>query len=193
VTSEPVTTLVIDPKLKTPHAYLENGCPTQALSIMEADPTWVKKTDRNRQTPLHIAARYGHLDVIRWLLANGADVNARAYNNFTALHFAREPEVVKILLAHQSDVNASSVGRTRLQEAAEYYARCEEIPVSRAELDKALAVTRLLIDAGADYDIRSACLLGDIKRIRHLLENKRLARDKSKVPPIFMRVFGKSG
>ena len=38
--------------------------------------------------PLHICARYGHLEVARALIEAGADVNAKKDNGETPLHFS---------------------------------------------------------------------------------------------------------
>ena len=51
-------------------------------------------------TALMVAARYGHLEVVKVLLAKGADVNAKDNAGNTALMVAAKyghPEVVKIL------------------------------------------------------------------------------------------------
>ncbi len=41
-----------------------------------------------RKTPLHVAAEFGHTDVIRLLLEHKADINSRTAMGFTPLHFA---------------------------------------------------------------------------------------------------------
>ena len=83
--SQPTKLLLVDAKLHTPHEYLWANCPKQALKIIQADRTWISKIDENNHTPLHLAARFGFVEVARWLLTHGADVNARAYNEFTPL------------------------------------------------------------------------------------------------------------
>ncbi|MBI3411362.1 MAG: hypothetical protein HY040_23800 [Planctomycetes bacterium] len=93
---------VVNPKLTTPHDYLWNQCPKQALKMMQADKTWINKKDPEYScTPLHHASRFGFVDVVEWMLANGADVDARAYNNFSPLYFADEPQVVRSILRHK--------------------------------------------------------------------------------------------
>lgn len=40
----------------------------------------------NFQTPLHIASVKGHLDLVKLLVSNGADIHAKAFDGRTALH-----------------------------------------------------------------------------------------------------------
>ncbi len=77
VEGQAVKVRVIDPKLTTPHQYLWNQCPRQVLKMMKADRTWINKKDpEGRCTPLDHASRFGFVEVVEWLLANGADVDA---------------------------------------------------------------------------------------------------------------------
>jgi ankyrin repeat protein len=60
-------------------------------------------------TPLHAAARYGVADIVKLLLAKGANPNAVTEYLDTPLHMAAEygqTTVAKILIAHGADVNA---------------------------------------------------------------------------------------
>ena len=49
-------------------------------------------------TPLHIATKYGHLKVVRLLLAKGIDPNVEGKNCLTALHVATHYNHVAIAL-----------------------------------------------------------------------------------------------
>ncbi len=176
VTSEPLKVLVTDAKLRTPQEYLWAGFPKQALKIVQADRQWIDRQDDMQRTPLHLAARFGYIEVVRWLLSNGADVNARCYNRFTPLHMAKEPEVVRMLLAHKADVEARGASGTALQQAAGDYAHLGRYSKYASERDKARAITKILLGAGAEYDMLSACYLGDLDRVRVLAADKPQAR-----------------
>ena len=57
----------------------------------------------NRTTPLMMAARYGHSDVVNLLLEEGADASVKNEKGLTAMDFAREggrPAVAEAIAAH---------------------------------------------------------------------------------------------
>jgi ankyrin repeat protein len=174
VNSEAFRTLVVDPKLNTPHEYLWSDCPKQALAMIKADRTWIDKKDDDSRTPLHLAARFGFVEVVRWLLSHDADVAARAYNEFTPLLLTKHPDVIRLLLQHGADVNATGAGGTALQKSAHDFASFQKTDSIR---DNRWIITRMLLDAGAEYDIRSAVCLGDAERVRVLLADEQQALD----------------
>jgi hypothetical protein len=116
--SAPIKALLVDPRLRTPHEYLLEQCPKQALKMIQADRTWMTKRDEQQCTPLHHAARFGFVEVVRWMLANGADVNARGPNQCTPLHVAavcNQGKMVRFLLDEGADRDArTKKGQTPL-------------------------------------------------------------------------------
>ena len=57
------------------------------------------------------ACRDGHLEIVKLLADNGADINAKNNNGGTALMFASHAgklEVVKFLLGNDADANAKA-------------------------------------------------------------------------------------
>lgn len=166
VESSPVTVLVVNPKLKTPHDYIWNDCPRQALKVLKSDPAWIGRTDAMQCTPLHHAARFGPLEVVVWLVENGADVNARCYNQFTPLYFAAafgKLETVKYLIKKGANLEAPSNGGTPIQAAAQ---------------SKNADIVQALLDAGASYDLETAISRTDEEGVRALLQkNPALARN----------------
>ena len=96
----------------------------------------------NAGLPIHYASRAGRADVIRLFLRHNADVNATNNRNYTQLHWASrmgDPVVVQILLANRADINAVSDDGT---------------PLYLASRDARLEVVRLLLERGADLNIR---------------------------------------
>ncbi len=181
---------IVASTINTPHKHLENGIPGRALEIMRADRKWIMRTDSYSRTPLHVAARYGHIRVVKWLLENGANVNATAYNGFTPLHLASDPEVVGLILAKrpalldQLDVQR----RTPFQDAADKFVDAHE---GRPELydDKQRQERKEIIDhyfrAGVEYDILTAIYLNDIKRVKRILKRSpQLADDFQNESPL---------
>lgn len=175
---EPIKAKVVNRELETPHEYLFYRCPKQALKVMKADHSWIHKRDQDRETPLHVAATGDFTDVAKWLITNGADVNATAYNNFTPLHFAKTPEMVELLLEHGADVEARSVPKTALQRAAGRYAHLQQRGEYAAELDRLRRIMRALVKNGAEFDLLSACYLGNVQRVKALAKQRVHARDK---------------
>ncbi len=56
----------------------------------------IHHADEKKHTLLHEAARHGHVDIVRFLLACGVHVDATDDNGTTALHFARFSLLLKI-------------------------------------------------------------------------------------------------
>ena len=75
-----------------------------------------------QSTPMHIAARIDHKEIVELLIANGADVNAEEKMGGTPLHYAAttaQKEIVELLIANGGDVNAKDKdGDTPLHGAA---------------------------------------------------------------------------
>ncbi len=67
-------------------------------------------------TPLMYAVQWKDVPIINLLLKNGADVSIKDKEGNTALHFARTPEVAKILLEADADPSITNAqGLTPLQ------------------------------------------------------------------------------
>lgn len=101
---------------------------------------------RARNDPMHLDAMRllnDQLETIKLFLANGADVNARDNDNFSALHWAAwasRSDIADILLNNGADKNArNKFGDTPLHEAADV---------------GAIEVVKLLVDRGAEINIK---------------------------------------
>ncbi len=93
-------------------ALVEKAANLQALS-----------TNENRNTPLHAAVANHQTNLVRMLLAAGADVDAKTGAGWTALHtaaFIGDRVIAEILLAHDPDLSAKNgKGQTALDVALE--------------------------------------------------------------------------
>ena len=84
----------------------------------------IDSRDAAGQTALMYAAENGQMDVVRYLISNGADVNAQAKDFFlrgTALIYATSSnrlDVIEYLIENGADVNAT----TKNKETALFYA-----------------------------------------------------------------------
>ena len=97
----------------------------EAVAALLAAGADVNLTSREsmKMPPLGSAMAVQRTDIARILIEHGADVNAKAANDLTALHTAAargDLESAKLLLDHGADINAvSSDGKTPLAYAEE--------------------------------------------------------------------------
>lgn len=105
----------------------------QVNALLSDNPALVSSKDHNGQTPLHLAAVRANKAMVKLLLANAANVNARGIDGLTPLHgvaglqgaqfillaWIDYKEVVELLLANGANVNAKdNYSRTPLHHAA---------------------------------------------------------------------------
>lgn len=106
------------------HEASASGDLERVQALLKASPTLVSSRDTNGMTALHCAVSRGHSDMTKLLLANKADVNAKANGDGggTALHMAvggGRKDIAALLLADKADVNAGDKrGHTPLGIAA---------------------------------------------------------------------------
>ncbi|KAN0133848.1 Ankyrin repeat-containing domain protein [Lactarius tabidus] len=101
-------------------------------------------TPEKEQPSLYTASENGLLDIVRYLIDGGSDVNATYRNRMTALHAASykgKLEVAKLLIERGADVDL----RSRAGWTALHYALRETH----------LEVARLLLDHGADANAKT--------------------------------------
>ena len=150
-------------------------------------------------TPLHWAAARGREDIMEFLLASGADVDA-VEDTGTPLHWAvdaDEPGAARLLLAHRADPNAArkggatplhtaalfnehEVAEVLLEAGADVHAKdfADQRPLHRAATFADARLVQLLLDHGAEVNARGfnneiplhqAALVGSDDVIRALL------------------------
>jgi hypothetical protein len=93
--------------------------------------------------PIYSAARGGHINIVRFLIENGANVNAKSYDGKTPLHGAAEnmnKDIALLLLEKGADINAKERnGWTPLNQAIRNYHK---------------DAAALLIEKGADVNVK---------------------------------------
>jgi len=171
------------------HNAAAEGNVERVKVLLARNPNSISLLDDSSQTPLHVAVHRGKLAVVKLLLENKADVKARAYNQFTPLHLASDPQIVAELLKYKPDLNArdSALCQTPLEAAAS----------SRRTADadvKSRKIVKMLLDAGAPYDIHSAVYLNDIERVRSLLKkDPNLVKDPHGAQMLPLRLAAREG
>ncbi len=151
------------PELVPLNAAAFRGDTVEMRSLIEQGAD-VNVSDRNGDTALHIASRYGNQAAVKILLPMIHDLNTGNELGYTALHYAAKNghiEILQLLISNGADVNQQSTfGRTPLHAAAQF---------------PNTAPSKLLLAAGADPDIRDADGLLPVN-IAKQWQNERVSR-----------------
>lgn len=123
------------------------GETARVVELLAKDRASVNSYSGDGWTPLHLAAFFGHPEIVEVLLANGGDVHARSRNSLgnMPLHAAAAAsnrKAVQALLAHGADVNARQDGGF--------------VPLHAAAQAGDLELARLLLESGAEVTARAA-------------------------------------
>lgn len=146
------------------------------LQLLLLNGSSIDKTSTQKQrTPLHYAARFGHIKSVEILLRMGADINAVTKKGLTALIYAAKHgdfDMMKFLLDRGADVNLADInGRSALLHAVnhgqhecvrlllDYGADINQIctednctPLTLSARDNHLKCLNVLIEYGADVN-----------------------------------------
>ncbi len=119
----------------------KKGYPRMARILIAAKANINVTKHSNYKTPLHLAAKYGHLDVVKVLIDSQANLAATDYEHKTPLHHAAQYghlDIVKALIAAGANHASQDLyGKTAL-----------DLAITR----KHFAVAKVLIDAGASTE-----------------------------------------
>jgi hypothetical protein len=112
-----------------------------AEHLVAKHPEHINTMGVENMTPMHVAARAGHTDVLSLLLEHGADVEVRNVYGTTPLYRASRSgklEAGQILLDRGADINAPG--------------RVGETPLSGALFERRVEFARMLLERGASIN-----------------------------------------
>lgn len=76
--------------------------------------------DQNGYTPIHAAVEYAHLDLLKYLIDHGGDINVKDSDGDTPLHACEQVSVAEKLVELGADINAKNdEDQTPLEKAEE--------------------------------------------------------------------------
>ena len=120
---------------------LKDGSLKVAEVLVEWPKTQVEWRSPKDESPLMMAALKGHADLVRKLIARGADVNKTGW---TPLHYAATGghlAIMEVLLEHHAYIDAESPNKTTPLMMAAHYGSVPSV--------------KLLLEAGADPTLRN--------------------------------------
>jgi ankyrin repeat protein len=129
-----------------------------SFGVLDGDPKIAAQMiERGATVDINAAAHLGIIDRARQLLdADPSLVSHRGGDGQTPLHVAATVEMADLLLDRGADVNARDVDH-------------ESTPAQYASGDR-IDVARRLVERGSEADILLACAIGDLDRVRKLVE-----------------------
>jgi len=156
---------------------IKSGLDMRVKNIMGKTP-WDIAKDNGYDIKLFSAAiEYGTIELIKFLLENGANVNAKNKDSFddTPLRVAvvrrDDIEIIKVLLEHGADVNATSNGKSTplivsnngevikllIEHGADVNAKYDEgfTPLHFASVNGQIEIVKILIENGADVNVKN--------------------------------------
>jgi uncharacterized protein len=132
--------LAAKPELSV-HEAAAVGDEVRLMAWIKAQPELLEAYSHDGFTPLQLGAFFSQADVVKFLLARGADVNAVSHNpmKLRALHSAAAANhipITKLLLANGAEVDAKQAGGFT--------------PLHAAAQNGSTEMTKLLMEWGAD-------------------------------------------
>lgn len=94
------------------HEAAINGNFEKITALIQSSPDSISAKNQNGDSPLHLAAENGHLEIVKFLIEKGADVLDRNNSGRVALHQAAikgHIDVMEFLIAQGTPVDAPSL------------------------------------------------------------------------------------
>jgi len=125
------------------HTASSKGDLEEVKALLEKQPDLAQQKNQNDETPLLLAAKFGHLEIAKILISKGSDINAQDRNGWAPLHYAvrSSDDIVKGLISARADINLKSkLGESPLLEAINMGNK---------------AITEFLLDRGANVNLKN--------------------------------------
>ncbi len=137
-----------------------SGDLNELKQMFKADPSSVI-TPVGENGAIHSAAKSDQADVVSLLLEFGVDINTTDEDGMTALHRAADGNVrtVQLLIERGANLN--------IRDKQGY------TPASLAisgQTEEGLEIANMLFQAGSEKDLLCACLLGDLNKVKEILD-----------------------
>jgi ankyrin repeat protein len=135
------------------HDAASDGDLAKVRALVEKNPALVNLKDAaSGSTPLHEAARKGHVAVVEFLLASKADVNARDRSNLTPLKLA------------------TGYGRKEVADVISKVGATATAPAARPPSARALQPANTSSGTATDIPVNVAARAGELEKLKALLK-----------------------
>ncbi len=129
------------------------------VTLLAKDQPKLVRRSVDGNPPLYWAVVDHHVEVAKWLLENGADVNQQCgQDRPTPIFEARTAEMAKLLLDHGADLKVTG--------------KWSATPLSEAVRGDHVGVVKLLLAAGETLTFEEAVELGETKLVAEMLAEK---------------------
>jgi len=84
---------------------IRNGDLAKVKELVEKEPQMVNARNARQSTPLHVAADVDNVDIAKYLIKKGSDINTANRDRKTPLFYARNVGLAKLLVENGADIN----------------------------------------------------------------------------------------
>jgi len=122
------------------------GCVDRVTSLIAQDPTLANAYSADSFTPLGFAVFFGQPEVVKALLAAGAEVNAASRESMKVTPLAsaaaaKQTDIARLLIQHGANLNARAASG--------------HIPLHEASANGNVELVKLLIENGSDVNAKT--------------------------------------